>query len=243
MNFFKKSLYLCASLIAGAFLLSSCDIDSDDTLGNLCYANAFGNVIEGESSYTLQLDNGYWMEFSKNVVNMGDAKRAYIECYFYANKIVTSGSKTYIEPSQYQLYKVGVEETFNEVEAIEKHINDNDSTFSFSSYSCIVQKGYLSSIIYTPYVNSVLPSAHLYFNTSEITADTAAIHLVVNRHSSASTAGYCYLHNSFELDKLGELCQNSDSITLALYTSSSAANPSCLKVAVSDLKRPVEEEK
>jgi len=242
MNLFRQSIYFCASLFAGAILLSSCELDSDETLNNLYYAYSFANVIEGENVYTLQLDNGYWMEISKNSIDMSGSKRAYVECSFYENKLVTSGSKTYIDPYNYSLYKVSVEEPYNELEAAENHITDTDSIFSLNSFQCTVYKGYLSAVISTPYVYSIQPSAHLYFSTPEITADTAAVHLVVNRHSLTSTAGNCNLLYSFAMDKVAALCQSTDSITLAIYSSVSS-DPVCAKVAVSDLKLPIEEEK
>lgn len=235
MNLFKKSLYLCTTLFAGATFFTSCDIDSEDSTASLYVASCFGTVIEGDKTTTLELDNGYWMEFDKSTLTLTDTKRIYIEYYFYESHLVKDGEKTYVDPYDYVIYKASVETVYNETEAAENHIADADSIFSFSSYQCTMHDGYLSALITSPYVSSILPSAHLYFNNADMTADTATVHLVVNRHSTGSTSGNVKLINSFEMNKVAEQYAGKDSIVLAIQ-SAATTSPVYGKFAISDLK-------
>jgi len=229
---------LACALLASLFCYASCL--GDEEVSETCYTSYdFANVgVNSSGRWEFNLDSGATVKWSgsDNDSILKNLTRVFVYFTFYYSKNQTVNGVEYVNPETCEVVEIVIDSIYSKEQLTAMKQLEPDSLFTYSSLDYNVARGYINMITTSQYANAILPTAHLYYAPEEVTNDTLAVHLVVNRHSNASYAGYVSLYNGFDLEPLAPMYSSKDSIVVAVHNEVSAS-PYCKKVSTKTLKR------
>lgn len=231
---FSKISLACA-FIASMLCYTSCLEDSETPSVGIDFANV-GTTASG--NWEFNLDGGATVSWSgsSNDSILKKAKRVYVYYTYYDSNVQVVNGAKHIKPEDCQVAISSIDSIYSKERLTAMKQLEEDSLFTYEGLNYSVARGYINIVTESQYADSKCPTAHLFYAPEEVTADTLAVRLVVNRHSKASFSGYVHLYYSFDLEPFESMYSSKDSIVVAVHNGVTT-NPLCCKVSTKLLKK------